>query len=123
MLQKLFIHHLHDFQVLQLLPNGFVMQVTTVQSQRYALPALTNVRSRDHYFFEDRMIPSCSETLLQKSTSTSRRPIFSYRAFSRFSASSSGAFVSKISVLRARNSRFQFEIICRMDFKTLRQIA
>jgi len=47
---------------------------------------------------------------LQKSTSTSNLPIFSYNACYLFSASSSGAFVEKIFGLRERN--FHVEIIC-----------
>jgi len=93
-------------------PNGLKMQIAAVQTQQLALSVLANVRSRDHYFFEDLMIPSCSEALLQKSTSISRRPIFSYNAFSSLSAFSSGALISKIFAQRDNNSCFQLEIIC-----------
>ena len=65
-----------------------------------------------NYLFEGFSIPNCSEALLQKSTSISNLPIFSYKAFSLFSASSSGALVEKISGLRERNSLFQVDIIC-----------
>ena len=78
----------------------------------YSLSAYTKLTIWRDYFFEDFSIPSFSEALLQKSTSTSNLPIFSYNACSLLSASSSGAFVEKISGLRERNSLFQFEIIC-----------
>lgn len=105
--QILFIHLLHDLQVLGTLTNRLVLQVVAVQSPQFVLPALTQVGTPGHYFFEDFKVPSCSEAILQKSTSTSNRPIFTYNAFSRLAASSSGALVEKISELLARNSRFQ----------------
>jgi len=46
-----------------------------------------------------------------KSTSTFNRPIFYYKAFFRFAASSSGALVEKITAPGEINSRFQLEII------------
>src|ERR1035437_4114275 len=112
MLQKFCIHLAHHLQIFRLLTNRLIMQTASAQSKQRTLTALAYLSSWDHYFFEDRMIPSCSEALLQKSTSISRRPIFSYNAFSRLSDSSSGALVSKISAPRDKNSRFQFEIIC-----------
>jgi len=70
-----------------------------IQTKKFALASLAQIISRGYYFFfEGFSIPNCSEALLQKSTSTSKRPIFSYNAFSRLAASSSGAFVEKISV-------------------------
>ena len=100
----------HILQKLRL-PFRYGYRINFILLAQYALSALANTWSRGNYFFEDLVIPSCSEALLQKSTSISRRPIFSYNAFSRLSASSSGALVSKISAPRDRNSRFQFDII------------
>ncbi len=109
--QKLFIHTSHQFQIFRIFWYRLIIHVAPIYIQKLTLPANTDSRLGIYHFFEGFSIPNCSETRLQKSTSTSNRPIFSYRAFSRFMASSSGAFVEKISAPREINSRFQFEII------------
>ena len=111
MLQMFLIHQSHDLQVLWLFFHSLVKQVATMNPQQLALPTLAQIGPYRDDFFEVFKIPSCSEARLQKSTSISRRPIFSYKAFSRLAASSSGALVEKISALRATNSRFQLDII------------
>lgn len=111
MLQILAIHLAHQFHIFRLILHRFIIYLVTVHSQKFTLAAYAQIRSRGNYFFEDFSIPSLSEALLQKSTSTSKRPIFSYRACSRLAASWSGAWVEKISAPRDKNSRFQFEII------------
>ena len=108
----LLIHLEHQIKIFGTLFNRFIINRTPVQTEQLALSADTKFTIWRDYFFEDFSIPSFSEALLQKSTSTSNLPIFSYNACSLFSASSSGAFVEKISGLRERNSLFQFEIIC-----------
>jgi len=108
----LLIHLEHQIKIFGTFFNRFIINRTPVQTKQFALSADTKFTIWRDYFFEDFSIPSFSEALLQKSTSTSNLPIFSYNVCSLFSASSSGAFVEKISGLRERNSRFQFEIIC-----------
>lgn len=111
MLKILLIHLAHHFKIFRILFNGFIVMSASVQTKKLALSPDTEFFSKGYYFFEDFSIPSFSEALLQKSTSISSLPIFSYNACSLLSASSSGALVEKISGLRERNSRFQLEII------------
>src|SRR5574344_535539 len=119
MLHKLFIHQAHQFKVRLAFFYRIVIQHAAIQSEQFTLATLAQILSRGYYFFEDFSIPNCSEALLQKSTSTSKRPIFSYSAFSRLAASSSGALLEKISAPRLKNSRFQLEIICGCTSKRL----
>ena len=112
MLQKLFIHQTHYLQIFRLFFYRLVIKAAPVHVQEFALSFYTQVWSWGNYFLEGFSIPNCSDTLLQKSTSTSSRPIFSYNIFSRFAASSSGALVEKISDPRERNSCFHLDIIC-----------
>gem|GEM_PF-5483345 len=133
---KFLIHITHQLQIFRIFCYRLIIYITPIYSQKLTLSANTNLIQGIYDFFEGFSIPNCSETLLQnnraresrsqtcldyaersrlrasaKSTSTSNRPIFSYKAFSRFITSSSGALVEKISEPREMNSRFQFEII------------
>ena len=108
----LLIHFKHQIKIFRTFFYRFIVNRTPVQTKQFTLSPDTQLSIRGYYFFEDFSIPSFSEALLQKSTSTSNLPIFSYNACSLFSASSSGAFVEKISGLRERNSLFHVEIIC-----------
>lgn len=112
MFHVFFVHQTHQFEVCRILYGRLVILHAAIQSEKLTLASLAQIISRGYYFFEDFSIPNCSEALLQKSTSTSKRPIFSYNSFSRLATSSSGALVENISAPRARNSRFQLEIIC-----------
>lgn len=109
---KLFVNFQHLIYIFNPFLNRLIINRTPVQSKQLTLSANTKSILWRYYFFEDFSIPSFSEALLQKSTSTSNLPIFSYNACSRFDASSSGAFVEKISGLRDRNSLFHVDIIC-----------
>ncbi len=111
MTMVLLVHCQHQIKIFRTFFNRIVIKCAPVQSKQLTLSANTKFSFRVHYFFEDFSIPSFSEALLQKSTSISNLPIFSYSACSRLWASSSGALVENISELRDRNSRFQFEII------------
>jgi hypothetical protein len=112
MLKILLIHLAHHIKIFRILFNRFIVMSASVHTKKFTLSTDTEPFSRGYYFFEDFSIPSFSEALLQKSTSISNLPIFSYSACSRLWASSSGALVENISELRDRNSRFQVEIIC-----------
>lgn len=112
MFQEFLIQITHYFQILRIHSHRLIIYITPVHVQKFTLPANTDLRLGIYHFFEGFSIPNCSDTLLQKSTSTSKRPIFSYSAFSRLMASSSGALLEKISAPRLMNSRFQFEISC-----------
>ena len=107
-----FIHFAHQIKIFRSFINRFIIESTPIQIHNLTLTAVADSFSGTNYLFEGFSIPNCSEALLQKSTSISNLPIFSNKAFSRFSASSSGALVEKISGLRERNSLFQVDIIC-----------
>ena len=87
MLKILRIHLAHQLQIFRLILYRFIIQLIAIHSQKFTLAAQAQSRPRGNYPFEDFSIPSFSEALLQKSISTSNRPIFSYRACSRLATS------------------------------------
>ncbi len=111
MFMILFIHFAHQIKIILVFFNRLVEESTHFQIQKCALSSYADSFYGCNYFFEGFSIPSFSESRLQKSTSISSLPIFSYKAFSLLSKSSSGDFVEKISKLRDKNSLFQLEII------------